>query len=357
MSHFTVLVVGPDVARQLQPFHEFECTGTDDEFVQDIDKTAEEREEFEGATRSMVRLADGREVSRYDDVCYRQPTAEEDAARMVFDRGKKVWELPAGAEEFEQPFASFADYLRYSHNDGLIVPHGQQPDLADRHKYGYALQDEAGEIVKVVRRTNPNKKWDWWLVGGRWTGFFKLKPGAAGLLGEGGTFHRLGMAETPKGNVADSARKGDIDIEGMRDDAGAKAGEKYDRVHAVIAGRDWLSWDHMRDVEHKGDIKAARAAYHAQPVVADLNKADILGWSESLERYRVTREEFVIQARASAIATFAVLKDGQWFERGSMGWWGCVSDEKDEGAWAREFGALIDSLPDDTLLTVVDCHI
>ena len=27
MSHFTVMVIGPDIADQLQPFHEFECTG------------------------------------------------------------------------------------------------------------------------------------------------------------------------------------------------------------------------------------------------------------------------------------------------------------------------------------------
>ena len=41
MSHFTVMVVGDDVDYQLAPFHEFECTGVDDEFVQNIDKLAQ----------------------------------------------------------------------------------------------------------------------------------------------------------------------------------------------------------------------------------------------------------------------------------------------------------------------------
>jgi hypothetical protein len=375
MSHFTVLVIGDNVEKQLQPFHEFECTGTDDEFVQDIDILAEKRAEFEEATRTKVRLADGSVVSRSDDRCYRDPTPEEmqkigPIAGTGFAGGlsyhsrdwgdgrgyrAKIWGLPEGAEEFEERFDSFAAFLRHEFHDGFVVPFGQQPDLAKAHKYGYALLDEAGEVVKAIDRTNPNKQWDWWTVGGRWAGFFKLKPGATGERGNR-TGNFSAPLPPPAADRADQVRKGDIDIEGMRDDAGAKAGEKFDRVHAVIAGRDWLNWDSVR-ATHQGDIEAARKAYHAQPVVADLNAADILGWSEDLERYRATREEFVATARASAIATFAVLKDGQWYERGSMGWWGMVRDEKDEATWAREFGALIDSLPDDTLLTVVDCHI
>jgi hypothetical protein len=52
-----------------------------------------------------------------------------------------------------------------------------------------------------------------------------------------------------------------------------------------------------------------------------------------------------------------VLKDGEWHERGSMGWFGCVSDEKDKEDWFKQVSDLIDSLPDDTLMTVCDCHI
>ena len=38
--------------------------------------------------------------------------------------------------------------------------------------------------------------------------------------------------------------------------------------------------------------------------------------------------------RYSKFSTFAVVINGKWYERGSMGWWGIVSDEKDEkGIW------------------------
>ena len=43
MSHFTVLVVGEDADKQLAPYHEFECTGVDDQYILDIDITDEAR--------------------------------------------------------------------------------------------------------------------------------------------------------------------------------------------------------------------------------------------------------------------------------------------------------------------------
>jgi hypothetical protein len=324
MSHFTVLVIGDNVEKQLAPFNEQPEDGDPAVVLDFNDTTDEKRQQYADESTTWVRCEDGTLVLPWDERFRIAGTFAQVQAPAHLERV----EIP-----FRERYATFEEFVREWHSE--------EPNAEGR--YGYF--------------SNPRAKWDWWVIGGRWTGYFKIKAGAGGKLGEGGTFHRLGMAEAPKGNVADSARKGDIDVDGMRDDAGAEAGAKYDRVHAVIAGRDWISWEQMRTIEHKGDIDAARTAYHAQPVVADLKTADILGWSEDLERYRVAREQFVATARAGAIATFAVLKDGQWYERGSMGWWGMVRDEKDEATWAREFGALIDSLPDDTLLTVVDCHI
>ena len=38
MSHFSVMVIGGNVEEQLQPYHEFECTGINDQYVVDVDK-------------------------------------------------------------------------------------------------------------------------------------------------------------------------------------------------------------------------------------------------------------------------------------------------------------------------------
>lgn len=53
---------------------------------------------------------------------------------------------------------------------------------------------------------------------------------------------------------------------------------------------------------------------------------------------------------------FAYL-DKEWVERGSMGWWGCVSGKKDPKAWQDHFNEWLGSLKPNTVLTVVDCHI
>lgn len=70
-----------------------------------------------------------------------------------------------------------------------------------------------------------------------------------------------------------------------------------------------------------------------------------------------TREEFISKYTACPISTYAVLKDGEWYERGEMGWFGMSSNELSEDEWDEKFKTLIEELSPDTLITVVDCHI
>jgi len=124
-------------------------------------------------------------------------------------------------------------------------------------------KDENG-VLQEYSTYNPKSKWDWYQLGGRWSGLIKLKEGAEGIEGEAGVFDN--------GTGIDAAMKKDI-------------------------------------------------------------------------------------ANLDEIRTFAVVKDGQWYERGEMGWWACVSNEKDEAEWEAEFKKLLEGLPDDTLISIFDCHI
>lgn len=54
---------------------------------------------------------------------------------------------------------------------------------------------------------------------------------------------------------------------------------------------------------------------------------------------------------------FAVVKDGQWYQKGQMGWFGMSTDNISDEEWDARVLELIKDLPDDTMLTVVDCHI
>ena len=369
MSHFSVLVVGLATAleAQLQPFHEFECTGIDDQYVQEIDKTADALETFERATTTRFRAPDGGLHSPYgEDGNYRDEFSV--PAEGILNRSRREKRLPEGWTEVEVPAKGTEDPGEWivGYYGGAVLRPGETPTEA--HKYGRVEVDADGNILRVIDRTNPNKQWDWWRIGGRWGGFFKLKAGAVGVLGK-----RSGSFDEPKDQrgpeYADQARKGDIDFEGMRNDAAAKAAESWEKIRGIVGDMEgFVTWEKMREEVHPGNVEAARTAYDAQPQKTALaaaakaeseanpGKGSDLFWVE-LDPYVLSLEQYKQRARDAAGRTFAVLKDGKWHERGSMGWWGCVGDDKGEEQWNAEFVKLIDGLSDDTVLTVVDCHI
>lgn len=308
MSHFSVLVIGENPEEQLAPFHEFECTGNNNQYVQDVDITQE-----------------------------------------ILDRMKD------DKEELEEAL----DYYGLAERQ---VESQEEVDTDGEHKYGYALVLE-GILVKAVNRTNQSAKWDWYQVGGRWTGFYKMKKGVEGLIGRPGL-----MTPAPEEGYADQCMVGDVDFAGMRDEAGDKARKLYQAVASVFGGtipRLEKTWAEVRE-DKSLSIDEKRTFYHAQAPLAlyqQLRKDDKLPeslkdhWMLDLEDFAYTEEEYVQQARDGAIVPFAFVRDSKWYERGEMGWWGCVGNEKDKGLWSREFNVMMDSLPANTLLTLVDCHI
>lgn len=359
MSHFTVLVIGPDHEAALQPFHEFECTGTNDQYVQDVDRTDEARADFAASTDTMLRATDGTLHSFFDEKGEWRPefsTVESEAPAFGSPRRKRF--VPAGYEQVEVPTSELETFAQWAagYYGAPVVPFGETPDTTDReaHKYGYILLDEAGEVKQLIKRTNPNKKWDWWQVGGRWSGLLKLKPGRVGETGRPGL---MGSHFAKGDDRADQARKGDIDFDGMRDAAGEKAGALWDKTSRITGGKPWDSWEVVRE-RNTGNIDAAREEYRTQSSVVALreSKDDDYTW-EIDDDLAGSREAFVQAARDQAGTTFALLHEGKWYEKGEMGWFACVSNEKAQAEWNREFAKLLDSLPDDTLLTVVDCHI
>ncbi|UXJ54867.1 hypothetical protein [Pseudomonas citronellolis] len=379
MSHFTVLVIGQDPEKQLAPYHEFECTGEVDQYVQSIDQLQEAREEYASSTERRFKAPDGEMHDPYDARFYRDMTEEE--AKVVgpiagtgFGRGlswhsrdwgdgrgyrAKIHFLPDGWEDVQlnttdaQTFPQFIEswYGRPQLKDG------EQPDLRDTHKWGWYRVDDEGNVTELVDRTNPNKKWDWYVLGGRWTGFFKMKEGARGIQG------RPGILTSPsRQGHADAAFKMDIDFDTMRAEAEAEAATKFDAVRSIIEPhlpvtpwRELLDQYRGEQPAKAGGIDAAREAYGAQPAVQALRESD-QRWCNA-EDFAGDRADYIRKAGIASCMTFAIVKDGKWYECGSMGWWGAVTDEKDSDTWTEEFGKLVAELPDDTLLSVYDCHI
>ena len=49
--------------------------------------------------------------------------------------------------------------------------------------------------------------------------------------------------------------------------------------------------------------------------------------------------------------------NGNWYERGVMGWFGISTNDKDEKSWDDEFKKFINNQKKSTIVTLVDCHI
>lgn len=324
MSHFTVLVIGDNVEAQLQPYHEFECTGTDDQYVQNIDKTQEIRDRMNGIETGNY----NHETNKYED----------------------------GEPE------SLDEALAWYGLEDRVVESEDDLDLEGEHKYGYAIVKN-DVLVKAVDRTNPNKKWDWYLVGGRWTGFLKLKSNALGLVGEPGL-----MTPKAESGYADQAMYGDIDWLGMRTEAAIRAQARYRMLSDFFGGsipvleKTWkqlqadesLTWDERRAVYHSQE--PLRKIQSGARDTSNPELRDLLMWLD-YESFMMNEEQYVVRAWDKALSTFAIVKDSVWYEKGSMGWFATVSNEMEEDAWLAKYNKLLDSCQPNTLLSVVDCHI
>lgn len=356
MSHFSCLVAGPDPEYQLAPFHEFECTGVRDEFVKEFDKTAEYREEYEKETTSRLRAPDGSLHYPYADRFYRVATTDAEKACIAGNRimgfgfsgelsfSSRNWSdesgystrfqfIPDGWERTEvavKDVESFAEWVEgyYGHKPCTYAT--MEPEGA--HKYGYILVDDAGAVIKCVDCTNPDKQWDWWKVGGRWSGQLLLKDG----------------------RKVDQATKGEIDWPAMEREAGSDASHKYLTARVILDQHPvWESWYAIRD-RNAPNIDEARNQYNSQPAVQAYKKID--SWNGP-DEFLIPHADYVQNAVDSAYPGFAFVHDRKWSERGSMGWFGCVSGEVPPPEWNKAKREFVQSLPDDTLLTLVDCHI
>lgn len=302
MSHFTCLVIGSDPEELLAPFQENNNGDCPQEYMEFEDREDEFKDEWKNGTHKGIKVGNK----------YYLPTDER--FRVKGSKGcysSDSFAVPEGLKEEEVPFKklykNFKQFVKEWHTHASPDP--------ETGKYGYWF--------------NPNAKWDWFQVGGRWAGFFKLKKGKEGMLGEKSWANE--NEEIPEGR-ADQAKKGDIDFEGMLADNFEKYSKLYDKFEVA-----------MKD----DPDKAKKSAY----------------WEYGIASTSEDKEKFIPQTREQYLkahcfpSTFAVLKDGEWYQKGSMGWWAIVSNEKEEAKWDKEFLDLLEGLPENTILSVCDCHI
>jgi len=153
---------------------------------------------------------------------------------------------------------------------------------------------------------NPDSKWDWWVIGGRWAGVIANVDPAENKENYENCFLCHGT--------------------GMRNDALGVSAREQDPSYTCNGC--------------EGEGKSLR--FPAQLV----NEGNRLPLKIFLKTYNPEKD-----------SPFAVITpDGEWIERGKMGWWACVSNEVDESEWHNTLARVYAKFPN-AIVVGVDCHI
>lgn len=147
------------------------------------------------------------------------------------------------------------EYVQKILDKGLFISY--EDAWEEAKKWGYEIDEDEN----LLSTYNPDSKWDWWVIGGRWSGYLVLK---------------------------ERSENGDI-------------------IQVDQAYFNEIDWDYM------------------------LNH--------------------------NRIPFCYVCPNGEWCEKGIMGWWAIVSDEISDQSWDKQFKDFINSIDYNCIVTAVDFHI
>lgn len=355
MSHFIVMVVSEtdersELEKILQPWHQYECTGTKDQYVEFV------------------------------------PPHESD-------------------EELENTFQEVKGEYKYENRIQYMEDY-----------YGYE-QNKKGDWG---RWTNPNAKWDWWSVGGRWTGSLKLKETILiedknsvpdlcgfsvneiqeiikqiqkgndkilnnfigkrvelrkaifyytqkayqkGIYGNYTGVHneanlrdgRITKEEVQPIGKCDQAQKKYIDMNGMNQELMGAANVEYTKFHSRIIKREadfvLAVW---KERQEKKDYNIGKDEVHKILKKASGNDPFKFIFGDRFKNLAtMTKEEYI--ECAGTWSPYALVYNGKWYANGDMRWFGISLNE--ELQWAGIFQELWKEIPEDSFITMVDCHI
>lgn len=290
------------------------------------DRTDEAKADYETDTMRVIRYPDGTIRSIYDriftdkfyiheDVIYQYgaeksiadklQTEESKALELVNDYPVKAW------------YASFEAYC-------------------EEHR-GY-IQDSEGLWGYTY---NPNAKWDWWQIGGRFSRNFLVKEDLEDCII---SYDRSGGEPdgAPRGyKYVDAARKKDICWDLMKQLTVEEVEKGYQKCVAAFASNDPTGFGPLTKIVEDG----------------------IASWGSMIYLKGETLDEFKARKGATdmdqyMISSFAAIdRNGDWLGSGDMGWFGISTNDKEERAWNDELQTLMNEAQDDDFLVVVDCHI
>lgn len=190
--------------------------------------------------------------------------------------------------------------------------------------------------------TNPNAKWDWYEIGGRWSGFFDLKANATGL--KGGQYFEENLKSVS--NNADVIKLKDWDIEKIRKNAEREAANIYDKAHTISKGRTIPIWPKFDFSNMDNYAKQSKQAdeFHKNEVIIELKQNNFSIDDIIYIDFNLSKKDFIKASNLKAGTTYALLIDGVWYDKNT-------TDNYEQLFWDK-LGELIP----ETMLTIIDYH-
>lgn len=287
MTYFATMVIGDNPEGQMAPYHEYESTGINDQYVKDIDITDLTLEEYE--QEKIIQ--------------------EKDFSFLYF----------------------LTNFSRHP-----FLKNISDIDIYNEHSYGYYTIID--DNIKVFKRTNPFSKWDHFSLG---DGYFRLKPKENNSLS------------------SSHALKSEIDFEFMMNQERIRASNEYDLYHEIVNthSKPKTLEEFKRQYQKTNSYAEIRSMYKRQDAMIALSRFDKFKYHIGciVSRYNQPKDEFVEYEALKTIATEGLVKDSVWYANREKAWF-TDSPSVSDYVWLKETWKLIQSLPDDTLITIYECH-
>lgn len=186
---------------------------------------------------------------------------------------------------------------------------------------------------------NPEGYWDWYSIGGRWVFLLLVKISCKEYcVGKKSCLYEGNIPDAPKGYIwVSGARKKDIEWDTMRKWGTQKLTEMFGKLeHFFLSGvrPDGVDGVLVED----GIVHCGKYVYRK---------------GETLEGY-LEKFDFKKDCRYP-IAACSFINNAGWYSRWNRTG---IADENilTEDEWDIRLGNLLDSIPEDDVLVVVDCH-
>lgn len=291
-------------------------------------------------------------------------------ALAPFDENKEV-EPYRSYEEDEAKDHWFASSMKKSGAwDGESILKWSALAVAYNEQYGdngspIRIDAENGRAY-TMSTYNHKSRWDYWRIGGRWADRFVIAKDALDrdtIVAEKRAWELKGE---PKAiGRCDGGRKRALDFDAQRIAAENREASTWHQLQALVGhlpeAQTWSQFIKRIDAKEI-TVEEARVLYRQQPRVAaaDADK-EFRGYIFGcvVEDAARSLDDVRAEARNSTIPAFALLDlDGNWHEKGRMGWFGCSSETDESTAeYRKRANEYLDALDPEAWVITVDVHI